>query len=158
MMVSSSHLCLCCLMFCVRSVQCLASQLATVAELLRKARSEAGAVLEEQQALSSLTSLQDGVHTLQLLCTRSGQQLAAHLGATFQQQVGRDCVYTLKSHTDAVKVPSHLSSASSIAVTQEVPPLYDLDRFGLVQLAEVFPTVKDAPSLEVTTALQPLKG
>ncbi|XP_041660769.1 nesprin-2 [Cheilinus undulatus] len=99
--------------------ECLSAELGTVSELLSKVESNTKPLLsnEEPEALSCLTSLQDCLHTVQLVFTLSRSKLIEHLDITNQQQelpFNKTCI---------------------------------LDEFGLGR-SEVFPSIKDAPSLE----------
>ncbi|KAF1376843.1 hypothetical protein PFLUV_G00215650 [Perca fluviatilis] len=99
--------------------ECVSTELVTLAELLSKVESEnkPALVREKPEALHCLTSLQDCLHTVQLVFTSSHNQLIEHLGHTYQHQ--------------------ELSSNQ----------LCILDEFELGQ-NEMFPGIKDAPSLE----------
>ncbi|XP_010768612.1 nesprin-2-like, partial [Notothenia coriiceps] len=65
--------------------ECVATELATLSELLGKVESENKPLKEKPEALRCLSSLQDGLHTAQLLLT-SSPQLIEHLGHTHQHQ------------------------------------------------------------------------
>ncbi|XP_044023969.1 nesprin-2 isoform X2 [Siniperca chuatsi] len=99
--------------------ECVSTELVTLAELLSKMESETRPALskKEPEALRCLTSLQDCLHTVQLVFTSSHNQLIEHLGITYQHQ--------------------ELSSNQ----------LCILDEFAVGQ-SEMFPSIKDAPSLE----------
>ncbi|XP_076613023.1 nesprin-2a [Chaetodon auriga] len=99
--------------------ECVSTELVTLAELLRKVESEARSASswEEPEALRCLTSLQDGLRTVQAVFTSSHNQLFEHQGIALQHQ----------------EFSSNL--------------LCILDEFELGP-SEIFPSIKDAPSLE----------
>ncbi|KAK5852700.1 hypothetical protein PBY51_006550 [Eleginops maclovinus] len=97
--------------------ECVSTELETLSELLGKVESEDKPLKKEPEALRCLTSLQDGLHTVQLLFTSSHHQLSEHPGHAHQ----------------------HQEPASN--------RLCILDEFELGQ-GEMFPSIKDAPSLE----------
>ncbi|XP_035851599.1 nesprin-2 [Sander lucioperca] len=68
--------------------ECVSTELVTLAELLSKVESEnkPALVREKPEALHCLTSLQDCLHTVQLVFTSSHNQLIEHLGHTYQHQ------------------------------------------------------------------------
>ncbi|XP_033991567.1 nesprin-2 isoform X3 [Trematomus bernacchii] len=66
--------------------ECVSTELATLSELLGKVESESKPLKEKPEALRCLSSLQDGLHTAQLLLT-SSHHLIEHLGHTHQHQV-----------------------------------------------------------------------
>ncbi|XP_034756192.1 nesprin-2-like [Etheostoma cragini] len=99
--------------------ECVSTELVTLAQLLSKVESENKAALlrEKPEALHCLTSLQECLHTVQLVFTSSHNQLIEHLGHTYQHQE---------------------LSCNQLCI---------LDEFEM-GLNEMFPSIKDAPSLE----------
>nr|XP_046228198.1 nesprin-2 isoform X4 [Scatophagus argus] len=98
--------------------ECVSTEMLTLAELLSRVQSETRpAPAPEPEALSSLTSLQDCLHTVQQVFTSSHSQLTEHLGSTHEHQV---------------------LSSSQLCI---------LDEFEMGQ-SEMFPSLKEAPSLE----------
>lgn len=97
--------------------ECVSTELVTLAELLRKVESRSASSRDEPEALRCLTSLQDGLHTVQAVFTASHNQLFEHQGVAPQHQ----------------EFPSN--------------QLCILDEFELGR-SEIFPSIKDAPSLE----------
>ncbi|XP_045916269.1 nesprin-2 isoform X3 [Micropterus dolomieu] len=68
--------------------ECVSTELVTLAELLSKVESETRPALskKEPEALCCLTSLQDCLHTVQLVFSSSHKQLIEHFGITYQHQ------------------------------------------------------------------------
>ncbi|TKS76359.1 Nesprin-2 KASH domain-containing protein 2 [Collichthys lucidus] len=68
--------------------ECVSTELVTLTELLSKVESKTRPALsrDEPEVLCCLTSLQDCLHTVQLVFTSSRSQLAEHLGVTYQHQ------------------------------------------------------------------------
>ncbi|XP_060907682.1 nesprin-2-like isoform X3 [Labrus mixtus] len=100
--------------------ECVSAEMVTVSELLSKVESDTKPMLssEEPEALQCLTSLQDGLQTVQLISTSSRNQLLQHLGMAHQHQ----------------ELPSNR------------PCLLDEFEQGK---SEIFPGIKEAPSLEL---------
>uniref|UniRef100_UPI0037E98A37 nesprin-2a n=1 Tax=Semicossyphus pulcher TaxID=241346 RepID=UPI0037E98A37 len=98
--------------------ECVSAELAAVSELLSKAESDGRPELsrEEPEALRCFTSLQDCLHTVQLVFTSSRSQLSEHLDITFPHQLSSNQLCVLED--------------------SELGP------------SEIFPSIKDAPSLE----------
>ncbi|XP_015245715.1 PREDICTED: LOW QUALITY PROTEIN: nesprin-2-like [Cyprinodon variegatus] len=97
-------------------LECLSAQLVTMTELMGKMESQIrpSLLVEESEAQSCLTSLQDYLHMVQLLLNSSHNQLVKHSGLQNQDQT----VFLLKQVEDSLtaKWTSHIPNRSKLQV------------------------------------------